>query len=195
MNLLSIKDLHYLHCGPISLEIKAQECIGISGASGSGKSRLLRAVADLDDHKGEIKLDDINQQEIEAHNWRKKVALLSAETFWWFDTVGEHFIDLSVEKLEALGLSRKVKNWEVARLSSGEKQRLGLLRLLENEPQVLLLDEPTANLDKDNVILFEAFIEAYTNNKNACVIWISHDTDQLSRVSNKQFEITNGGLK
>lgn len=195
MNLLSIKNLHYLHCGPISLEIKAKECFGISGASGSGKSRLLRAVADLDDHKGEIKLDDINQQEIEAHNWRKKVALLSAETFWWFDTVGEHFIDLSDEKLEALGLSRKVKSWEVVRLSSGEKQRLGLLRLLENEPQVLLLDEPTANLDKENVILFEAFIEAYIKNNNACVIWISHDTDQLSRVSNKQFEITNGGLK
>lgn len=195
MNVLSIKNLQYLHCGPINLEVKPAECIGISGASGSGKSRLLRAVADLDDHQGEIKLDDINQQEIEAHNWRKKVALLSAETYWWYDTVAEHFIDLSDKALEALGLSKEVKRWEVARLSSGEKQRLGLLRLLENEPQVLLLDEPTANLDKNNVVLFEAFIEKYRNDKNACVIWISHDAGQLSRVSKKQFEITNGGLK
>lgn len=195
MNVLSIKNLHYLQCGPINLEIAASECIGISGASGSGKSRLLRAVADMDDHQGEITLDDINQQKIEAHNWRKKVALLSAETHWWFDTVGEHFIGLPEEKLEALGLSNEVKDWQVARLSSGEKQRLGLLRLLENEPQVLLLDEPTANLDKNNVDLFESFIETYINNKKACVIWVSHDADQLSRVSKKQYEIINGGLK
>ena len=195
MSELSIKDLQYLHCGPISLEINPGECVGISGDSGSGKSRLLRALADLDDHQGEIKLGDINQQEIEAHNWRKKVALLSAETYWWFDTVGEHFTDLSEEKLVALGLSKQVMNWDVVRLSSGEKQRLGLLRLLENEPQVLLLDEPTANLDKNNVALFEAFIAVYIKNKNACVIWISHDADQLLRVSKKQFEIINGKLK
>ena len=195
MNVLSIKDLRYLHCGPISLEINSGECVGISGDSGSGKSRLLRALADLDDHQGEIKLGDINQQEIEAHNWRKKVALLSAETYWWFDTVGDHFTDLSEENLDALGLTKQVINWDVVRLSSGEKQRLGLLRLLENEPQVLLLDEPTANLDKNNVALFEAFIAAYIKNKNACVIWISHDSDQLLRVSKKQFEIINGKLK
>lgn len=195
MNLLSVNNLHYLHCGPVDFEIKAAECIGISGASGSGKSRLLRALADLDEHQGEICLDEINQQQIDAHNWRKKVALLSAETYWWFDRVGEHFTDLSDAKLQALGLAPEVASWAVSRLSSGEKQRLGLLRLLENEPEVLLLDEPTANLDKKNVELFEAFIQEYLANKNACAIWISHDAEQLQRVSKQQYEIKNGRLK
>lgn len=194
MKLLSIKNLSYLEFGPIDLQIHSSECIGISGASGSGKSRLLRALADLDEHKGDITLDDINQQDIKAHLWRRKLALLSAETYWWFDTVGEHFNELKEKNLNALGLTVDILQWEVSRLSSGEKQRLGLLRLLENSPDVLLLDEPTANLDKTNVLLFEDFVREYLNKNSACAVWISHDAEQLQRVSQQQYQIKNGEL-
>lgn len=194
MKLLSIKNLSFLHCGPVNLEIKAGECIGISGGSGSGKSRLLRAVADLDEHKGEVMLDQVNQQEIRASSWRKKVALLSAETHWWFDTVGEHFHSLPENQLHSLGFSQDVRSWPVARLSSGEKQRLGLLRLLENHPQVLLLDEPTANLDQKNVAIFEKFVIEYLSAQSACAIWVSHDNEQLQRISQQQLELVDGEL-
>lgn len=195
MNLFSIKNLHYLHCGPVDLQIKASECIGLSGESGSGKSLLFRALADLDEHQGEIKLDDISQQSISAHQWRKKVALLSAETHWWFDTVKEHFNELSAEYLQQLGFDNDVSNWTVSRLSSGEKQRLGLIRLLENQPEVLLLDEPTANLDKGNTDLFEKFVVDYLKNNSACAIWISHDIEQLQRICQRRYEIANGELR
>lgn len=194
MKVFSINDLRYLLCGPIDLEIKATRCIGLSGASGSGKSLLLRALADLDDHQGEITLDDIAQRDISAHEWRKKVALLSAETHWWFDTVGEHFTDLPVQQLQALGFERDVSSWSIARLSTGEKQRLGLLRLLENKPEVLLLDEPTANLDKHNTVLFEQFVLDYLNSHSACALWVGHDTEQLEKVCHQRYEINKGVL-
>lgn len=194
MKLLSIKNLYYLHCGPINLQVNASECIGVCGVSGSGKSLFLRALSDLDDHQGGISLDDVNQQEIKAHLWRRKVALLSAETQWWFDTVGEHFTELTEQSLFSLGLDFEIANWAVSRLSSGEKQRLGLLRLLENSPEVLLLDEPTANLDKKNTLLFENFVREYLLNNSSCAIWVSHDAQQLQRVCRQQYEIKSGEL-
>lgn len=198
MHLLNIKDLHFLHCGPLSLQLKKTEIAGLSGVSGSGKSRFLRALADLDEHQGDILLDDINQQHIEAHLWRQKVALLSAETSWWFDTVGEHFSDLTESDLRKqlllLGFSEDCLHWSIARLSSGEKQRLGLIRLLQNKPDVLLLDEPTANLDKKNSNLFEKFVTEYLLARSACAIWISHDHDQLLRICQKKYVLENGVL-
>jgi len=195
VNSFSIENLQFLHCGPIDLQLKATEIIGLSGSSGSGKSRLLRALADLDEHKGIIQLDDINQQTIAAHLWREKVALLSAETSWWFDTVAEHFTKKeSAENLMALGFTEDCLHWSVARMSSGEKQRLGLLRLLQNKPDVLLLDEPTANLDKHNTRLFENHVMDYLRNRSACAIWVSHDHDQLQKISQREYKIEDGIL-
>jgi len=195
VNSFSIENLQFLHCGPIDLQLKATEIIGLSGASGSGKSRLLRALADLDEHKGIIQLDNINQQTIAAHLWRQKVALLSAETSWWFDTVAEHFTKQeSAENLTALGFAGDSLHWSVARMSSGEKQRLGLLRLLQNKPDVLLLDEPTANLDKHNTCLFENYVMDYLRNQSACAIWVSHDHEQLQKISQREYKIEDGIL-
>lgn len=194
MNLLTIKNLEFLHVGPLSFQVEAKQCVAISGSSGSGKTLILRALADLDDHLGDVILDDISQQEVKPHNWRRKVAMLSAESYWWFDTVGEHFDDIDQQQLEALGFDEDVSNWQISRLSSGEKQRLGLLRLLENNPQVLLLDEPTANLDKKNETLFENFVLEYLDCSSACAIWVSHDLEQINRVANKKYELKNGEL-
>lgn len=214
MHLLSIKKLHFLHCGPINLELKASEIIGLSGASGSGKSLFLRALADLDEHRGDIVLHDahqkdidladtnqpdinqpdLNQQAIPAHEWRQKVALLSAETRWWFDTVEEHFVEFPENEINALGFTQDCRHWSIARLSSGEKQRLGLLRVLQNQPDVLLLDEPTANLDKHNTRLFEKFVMDYLQMRPAGAIWVSHDNEQLQRICQRQYEIKQGLL-
>ena len=103
MKKLVINNLSYYHCGPISFELNAGECISVSGASGSGKSLLLRAVADLDEHQGEIFLDDMAVGDVPAPEWRKKVALLPAESQWWFDTLGEHFSEIDHELLGCFG--------------------------------------------------------------------------------------------
>lgn len=194
MRLLNIENLKFLHCGPVNLQVRATDITGLSGASGSGKSLFLRALADLEAHEGNVILDELNQQSIAAHLWRKKVALLSAETSWWFDTVAEHFEVLSEKDLAALGFSKDCMQWSISRLSSGEKQRLGLLRLLQNEPEVLLLDEPTANLDKHNTQLFEEFVVQYLKEKSACAIWVGHDHEQLKRISVNRYVMDDGGM-
>jgi len=190
----SIKKLGFRHCGPVDLQINASEIIGLSGASGSGKTLFLRALADMDEHTGEVQLDEVNQQSIEAHLWRRKVALLSAETSWWLDTLEEHFSALSEQPLQALGFPPDCLHWSVSRLSSGEKQRLGLLRLLENRPEVLLLDEPTANLDEHSTVLFEQFVQRYLHEHSACAIWVSHDTQQLNKVCQRKYLLESGVL-
>ncbi len=194
MQTFSFKQLSFLHCGPLSLSLSAHQSIGLRGASGAGKSQLLRVLADMEPHQGDVILDSVEQHDMKAHAWRQKVALVPAETAWWHDRVGEHFTDLKPELTTQLGFSGDISQWSVSRLSSGEKQRLGLLRALQQKPEVLLLDEPTANLDQQNTDLYEAFVEQYIQQNEACSIWVSHDQEQLDRVCEQNFELSDGAL-
>jgi ABC-type iron transport system FetAB ATPase subunit len=194
MSRLRIEDAASAHVQPMSLELHAGECIGLSGPSGMGKSLFLRIIADLDPHQGQIWLDGHEQQTIPATEWRSKVALLASESGWWAETVGEHFADMDASTLQQLGFSNDCLDWEVERLSSGEKQRLALLRLLAMQPEVLLLDEPTANLDPESVRKVEALIANYRKQNGAAVIWVSHDREQVKRVASRQYRLTRDGL-
>ncbi len=194
-----VSHFKYYQLSDISFELKTKQIMGLSGTSGSGKTLLLRALADLDENEGLVQLDDLQKNKTLAPQWRKKVSLLSAESQWWFDTVGEHFNvkDDALLKMacEKLGFSDDVMSWVVSRLSSGEKQRLALLRSLQNQPEVLLLDEPTANLDANNTDLFELAVKDYLQKKSAAAIWVSHDDTQLERVCDYRYQIKNGRLE
>ena len=172
---------------PVSMRIEAGECIGLSGISGCGKTRLLRILADMDEHEGAVVLDGIHADDIPANEWRMQVALLPAESQWWYDSVGEHFADVTVD-LSTLGFEQDTYGWQVSRCSSGEKQRLSILRCLANHPKVLLLDEPTANLDPDNAVRVEAPICQYVKDNNAVCIWVSHNQLQLERVTSRCYQ-------
>ena len=74
----------------LSFELKAGECLTVNGPSGLGKSMLLKAIADILPHTGEISLDNITAQQFPAPEWRRKVMLVPAESQWWFETVAEH---------------------------------------------------------------------------------------------------------
>ncbi|MCU7842465.1 MAG: ATP-binding cassette domain-containing protein [Candidatus Thiodiazotropha sp. (ex Monitilora ramsayi)] len=179
---------------PFDLELEPGECITLSGPSGSGKSRLLRAIADLDPHGGEAWCDDTAQHNVSGPAWRRKVGLLPAESAWWSEQVSDHFTRLDKTALAHLNLPTKSTEWQVNRLSSGERQRLALLRLLSGQPQVLLLDEPTANLDKGNIDLAETLIEEWRKTHDTAVLWVTHDPDQQRRVGSHSLVIRNRGL-
>lgn len=193
---LATKDLSIFHVGPISITLHKGECTGLSGPSGCGKSILLKALSDLLESKGEVSLHGQTSTTIEAPEWRKKVQLIPAESLWWFNTVAEHFKKpINQTQLQLLSLSSEIEQQAVNQLSTGQKQRLALLRSLECKPTVLLLDEPTASLDKDNTQRVEKLIQNYLKENKASALWISHDPEQLNRVASKLLTMNNGQLE
>ncbi len=189
--------LEKLNIGPLKkvrLEIQPGEIICLSGSSGSGKSRLLRAIADIEPHSGDISLDDIDQKEMPGHQWRRQVMLVPAQSAWWYETVGEHFNQPMEKALKTLGFPEEATEWQVSRLSSGEKQRLALIRALSYAPQALLLDEPTANLDPDTTSKVEAWLMDEISKHQYPVIWVAHNREQIQRVATRHFEIKGSRL-
>jgi len=180
--------------GPVDLTVEAAECICLSGPSGAGKTLLLRAIADLDPHEGTVWLDDRPCEAYPAPRWRRLVGLLPAESRWWYERVGEHMERVPTVWLEALGFTPEVLEWEVRRASSGERQRLALLRLLSNRPRAVLLDEPTASLDPENTRRVEALISRYRRERQAPVLWVSHDPEQIQRIADRRFRLEDGKL-
>jgi len=169
-------------------------CVSLSGPSGCGKSLLLRSIADLDPHEGEVFLNGENCRQVPAPAWRRRVMLVPAECQWWYETVADHFPgDVDVD-FSALGFGQDVMGWEVERLSTGEKQRLGLLRALAFRPEALLLDEPTSALDTGNRLAVERLVADYRQERSAPVIWVSHDREQIERTSSRHMTISSGRL-
>lgn len=194
--LFRVQDVAVGGIGPLDLVLLPGECVGLTGASGSGKSRLLRALADLDPHAGGMWLAGEAVAELSPWEWRRRVALLPAESAWWHDTVGPHFgAAPDTAWLQRLGFEPTVMDWRIDRLSSGEKQRLALLRVLTLQPRVLLLDEPTANLDRDNAQRAEALIREYIDANGAAAVWVGHDLGQLHQVSTRCYRVdAQGGV-
>ena len=184
----------------VDLTLAAGERIFLSGASGSGKSLLLRAVADLDPHRGEVWLDDLPRSRLTPPEWRRRVGLLPAESHWWAETVGEHWrapaAGSPIEALlVALGFDVDVSGWAITRLSTGERQRLALARLLLNQPQALLLDEATANLDSVNRERVETVLEDYHAAHATAMLWVSHDPEQRVRLGGRRLIIRESRLE
>jgi ABC-type iron transport system FetAB ATPase subunit len=195
---LSIHNLSFLDYGPFSFSIHAGEGISIQGGSGAGKSLLLRAIADLDQHSGEINLYDESQDAIPAPQWRSQIGYLISETVFWADTVEEHFTDLQTPFLQrvvqTLGIEPLLQQM-VAKLSSGEKQRIALLRLLANQPKALLLDEPTSHLDSKSTQAAESLIAEYQHTHQCPLVLVSHDTKQCDRMAQQHYVMQDKNLQ
>ena len=188
-----------LDCGSITgvrFDIAAGERVCLGGPSGSGKTRLLRALADLDPHSGDIYLHGRTHREYPPYQWRRRVAMLPAESAWWAPTVGDHMDGVDAEALSALGLPQDATRWPVERLSAGEKQRLALLRLTAGrEPEVLLLDEPTANLDPESVERVEHYLLVLARERGVGMLWVTHDAAQVGRVGSRAMRTASGRLE
>ena len=194
MSDLQLKAIQIRHVGPINLQVAAGEIVCLSGGSGAGKSLLLRAIADMLPHDGDACLNGECANGLSAPIWRKKVALLPAETHWWYESIGQHFSKQDDTALQRLGFDKQTWQWEVTRCSSGERQRLGLLRALANQPQCLLLDEPTGSLDPENTLRVEQLVQDYARDRQVPVLWVSHSMEQIKRVAVRHYAFREGQL-
>ncbi len=193
-NSLSIKNLNIYHLDDINIELASTNTIGISGESGTGKSILLHAIADMTPYTGTLLLNGVLSTEMKPNEWRKKVGLLTTNSYWWSTKISDHFECEDDDYFVALGLDFNMYQTDVSRCSTGELQRLALIRLLTNKPEVLLLDEPTANLDESNRYRVEELIHDYQQQYKVPVIWVSHDIEQLRRMTKNCYVIEDGKL-
>jgi ABC-type multidrug transport system ATPase subunit len=192
---LRIKRLATKLIGPISFDIAAGECLALMGPSGAGKSLLLRAIVDLDPSSGNVMVGGHARADVTASEWRKLVALVPAESGWWTDRVRDHFpakVD-ATELIRKLGLGGSLE-WNVGRLSTGERQRLALARALCRRPEALLLDEPTASLDEHATGLVEDLIrECYGD--GMALLLVTHDRRQAERMAKRLLRMSDGRIE
>ena len=180
--------------GPVDFALHSGEIVAVRGPSGSGKSLMLRAVADLDPAEGEVTLDGVPRARIAAPEWRRQVAFVPAESGWWDDRVGAHFATGDAAALiEALGIDPAALGWEVRRLSTGERHRLAIARALALKPKVWLLDEPTAALDAEAAGLVEAVI-MQGRDQGAAILMVTHDDGQAARLADRVLLMEGGRL-
>jgi phosphate-transporting ATPase len=191
-----VRDLARPGLEPTSFTLSAGECVAVRGASGSGKSLLLRGLADLDECSGQVTLDNIERNDMSGPAWRRRVAYVPAEAGWWASLIGSHFDNWSavVPLISEMGLPEAACDWPVAQASTGERQRLALARALNKSPKVLLLDEPTSGLDVDTTTIVENLI-ARRRDEGAAVLWVSHDPAQARRVASRALIVEQGRVR
>lgn len=193
--MLEVRGVRTAAGGPVDLAVRRGEIVAIRGPSGAGKTLLLRAIADLDPVPGEVLLEGVPQARIPAPEWRRRVAYVPAEPGWWADRVRAHFADpeAALPLVEALGLPPEALDWEVRRLSTGERQRLALARALALAPEVWLLDEPTGALDAEATARVEALLRRGREEGRAILI-VTHDAAQAERLADRTLTMEAGGL-
>ncbi|KXV74187.1 hypothetical protein AD953_12865 [Acetobacter malorum] len=191
---LEIRGLKNSLVGPFDCVMGPGECIAVTGRSGAGKSRLLRMIADLDPHEGVVAFRGYLQNEIAAAQWRRQVMYFPAESGWWSDNVGDHFANRAEAEplLHAVGLSEDMLGMSVHRLSTGERQRMALVRGLLLQPDVLLLDEPCSALDAVITARVEELLSRIRK-AGTTIVLVTHDEDQVRRMADRRFRVLEGG--
>jgi tungstate transport system ATP-binding protein len=168
----------------------------LQGPNGSGKSTLFRALALLEQpDSGRVEYCDGGRILAAGLELRRRITLVLPSTGIFNTTVFKNVAyGLKIrgisraesearvnDTLVAVGLAHKKGQW-AAELSSGETKRLGIARAMVIKPEVLMLDEPTANIDPANTEIIESIILKMKQERSATILMITHDTAQAERL-------------
>ncbi len=183
------------------------------GPTGSGKTLLLRALALLDPvDEGAILWHGEPVAGNEVPRYRSRVIYLHQRAALFDGTVEDNLqlvFELQahrgrdfdrqriVRRLETLGRSESFLHRRQSELSGGEQQIVALLRAVQLDPHVLLLDEPTASLDAASKSTVESLVDAWyrADPSHRCLIWVTHDAKQAERVGDSIWHLRAGRLE
>ena len=188
----------------INIAIKKGEIITIIGPNGAGKSTLLKNLArQLDPIEGSVYLEDFKLSEMSGSELSKKVAILftdriKGEMMNCYDVVATgrypytgYFGLLSAKDKEIVENTMKLVKVEELRekdfkkISDGQRQRIMLARALCQEPEIVLLDEPTSFLDIRHKLEFLSILEKMKEDKKLTVIMSVHELDIAQKISDR----------
>ncbi len=194
----------------LSFKLKPGDRLALRGPSGSGKTLLMRSLVGLDEiDGGEILYDGRSLDDWHLPDYRRRVRYIPQDASFITGTVKDSISlffrfkanrDLQLDEYLLDSLTAQLQlpanflEKTADRLSGGEKQIVALIRSLMLQPEVLLLDEPTSNLDESMVSNAEQLIEHWIRQDSSrSLIWTSHDTRQLDRMTNRNLHISNYG--
>lgn len=217
-NIIEIKNVNFSYGKTVvlenlNLEIKKGEIVGIIGSNGAGKTTLIRLmIGQLAPQKGSIQIlkSDIYSicqyhsigyvaQSQDKNKINFPATVLEVVMMNLYKQVGlfrfynkEHK-QKALEALELVGMKDYQKRL-ISELSGGQRQRVMIARAIVNNPQMLILDEPTTGVDRDSSKLIYELLKDLNQKFNLTIIMISHDTKNLKKYCSNIYEIDYGNI-
>ena len=205
-----IEEGHWLFRN-ISIVLRPGERVGLVGPTGAGKTVLLRALSMLDAcQEGTVLWHGRAVSSHDVPRFRSRAVYIQQRPSLGGATVRDalqHPYTLQIHKgktlnertitdiLNGLGRDDSLLDRSTSDLSGGELQMAALIRALQLDPDVLLLDEPTAAMDMTTAHLFEEWMVNWTNKRpGRAYIWVSHAPRQIERVATRELLLRDGKL-
>jgi len=200
------KKLHVLK--DINLQIDKGSIITIKGPSGSGKSTLLSIIGTLDNaDSGELLINGISIKEntnidklrnksigfvFQFHNLISELTLEENVSLPKMIAKEQWDKDELIELFEYFDLKDRMNSFPND-LSGGEKQRVAVMRAIINNPSIIIADEPTGNLDKENALKMMSLFQKLNTEKKLTIIVATHD-ENVFNIGHKKYQLVDGSL-
>jgi len=168
----------------------------VAGPSGSGKTTLLRLINRLSvPDSGVVRYRGTDVAELDPLALRRRVGMVFQRPTAFPGTVRDNLAAAAADRdgtytaaLKQAALDPEIIDRDTAQLSGGELQRVCLARTLVTEPEALLLDEPTSNVDDDAAEVFESAARSLADG-GTTIVWVTHNRAQLERVADDVFDL------
>ena len=190
--------------GSLDLKVNKGELVTIMGASGSGKSTLLRLINRLSEIDSGIIL--LNGNDIRSHvpmELRRKIGMVFQVPIVFKGSVRDNLAfgiklwggNTVIKTLSRdAGIPEDLLDADAGQLSIGEKQRVCIARALANQPEILLLDEPTSSLDAVSAQRIEKLLLGMQKERDLTILWVTHEEEQVERIGGRRLIIRDGRL-
>jgi putative ABC transport system ATP-binding protein len=186
----------------LDLSISSGGITTLLGPSGSGKTSLLRLLNRLDEpDSGKIYYKDQPIISYDVQTLRREVGMVFQRQELFEGTVkdnvlfgpGLHGMEVDLEEiLDRVGLAADARDRDVATLSGGQAQKVVIARALAVDPGVLLLDEPTANLDPTSTLQIEEVVTHLSRELGLTCVFVTHNVEQAKRVGDSAVVLIEG---